>query len=427
MKGCPICGRLYPDDSGFCPVDGSELMSATNAPPNSSVADTRVGSLLFERYHLRRVVADGGMGRVYEALDMVGRRNVAVKVLHENVNRDPIEVERFKREFEISAELPHEFIAQVFDFRATGEGAHALVMEFLFGEELRATLSRERTIPAARLVRMVSQVAIALDAAHERKFVHRDLKPDNIYLCQSADGDTVKVLDFGSVKDNAKGARQLTVVGTTIGSPYYMAPEQAQALDTLDHRADVWSMGAIVFECVTGQVPFSGPTGASILMSILTKDAPRLSSVARDIGATVSHRLDAVVERALRKAPALRYQSMGAFADALGAAFGLTGNHVAWARTREGELTEAIAHGLKTMADGEPEAPTPEDSFFGGSDALAASVPPRITHGPAAGASLEPPSDLSPIAGLPSAQGNWIWLIALGVVGLLLALSFWAL
>lgn len=99
MKACPVCGRLYPEDSGFCPVDGAELMSATNAPPNSSVADTRVGSLLFERYHLRRVVADGGMGRVYEALDMLESRNVAVKVLHDSVSRDPIEVERFKREF----------------------------------------------------------------------------------------------------------------------------------------------------------------------------------------------------------------------------------------------------------------------------------------------------------------------------------------
>lgn len=401
-------------------------MSATNAPPNSSVADTRVGSLLFERYHLRRVVADGGMGRVYEALDMLESRNVAVKVLHDSVSRDPIEVERFKREFEISADLPHEFIAQVFDFRPISGGSHALVMEFLFGEELRATLTRERTIPAARLVRMVSQAAIALDAAHERKFVHRDLKPDNIYLCQTADGDTVKVLDFGSVKDNAKGARQLTVVGTTIGSPYYMAPEQAQALETLDHRADVWSMGAIVFECVTGQVPFSGPTGAAILMSILTKEAPRLSDVARDVGLSIPRRLDAVVERALRKAPSLRYQSMGAFADALGGAFELEGDHLSWAHTREGDLTSAIQSGLAKLPQGEPEAPTPEDSFFGGSDALAASVPPRVTPRPPA-MTLDPPSDKPAVPGLPQSNTSWIWLTALGLVAVLLVLSFWAL
>ncbi len=402
-------------------------MSATNAPPNSSVLDPRLGTLLFERYHLRRVVADGGMGRVYEALDMIEKRNVAVKILHENVTRDPIEVERFKREFEISAELPHEHIAQVYDFRPTSEGSHALVMEFLFGEELRATLERERTIQPARLVRMVSQVAIALDEAHARKFVHRDLKPDNIYLCQTPDGDIVKVLDFGSVKDNARGAERLTVVGTTIGSPYYMSPEQAQALDTLDHRADIWSMGAIVFECVTGQVPFTGTTGGAILMAILTKEAPLLSSVAKGIGATVPSRLDAVVERALRRAPSLRFQSMGAFADALGAAYGLEGEHLAWAHMREGELARAIHEGLAKAPAEMTEAPSPEDSFFGGMDALAASVPPRITSSPKVIDLPEVPPKPH-VAGLQPRSGtNGLWVVALVVIVALIAVAVWAL
>lgn len=402
-------------------------MSATNAPPNSSVLDPRLGALLFERYHLRRVVADGGMGRVYEALDMVEKRNVAVKILHENVTRDPIEVERFKREFEISAELPHEHIAQVYDFRPTSEGSHALVMEFLFGEELRATLERERTIPPARLVRMVSQVAIALDEAHARKFVHRDLKPDNIYLCQTPDGDIVKVLDFGSVKDNARGAQRLTVVGTTIGSPYYMSPEQAQALETLDHRADIWSMGAIVFECVTGQVPFTGATGGAILMAILTKEAPLLSSVAKDVGTMVPSRLDAVVERALRRAPSLRFQSMGGFADALGAAYGLEGDHFAWAQMREGELAETIREGLAKAPAEATEAPSPEDSFFGGLDALAASVPPRITSSPKLIDLPDAPPESS-VAGLTERGGtNWLWIVALLVVLALIGFAVWAL
>jgi serine/threonine protein kinase len=427
VKACPICGRLYPDDAGFCPVDGSELMSATNAPPNSSVLDPRLGTLLFERYHLRRVVADGGMGRVYEALDMIEKRNVAVKILHENVSRDPIEVERFRREFEISAELPHEHIAQVYDFRPTAEGSHALVMEFLFGEELRGTLERERTIPPARLVRMVSQVAIALDEAHARKFVHRDLKPDNIYLCQTPDGDIVKVLDFGSVKDNARGAQKLTVVGTTIGSPYYMSPEQAQALDTLDHRADIWSMGAIVFECVTGRVPFTGNTGGAILMAILTKEAPLLSSVAKEIGVTVPSRLDAVVERALRRAPSLRFQSMGAFADALGAAYGLEGDHLAWAPMREGDLADAIREGLAKAPAEATEAPSPEDSFFGGTDALAASVPPRITSSPKV-IDLPEAAPEAPALGIkPRGGSNLVWIVALVVVVALIVVAVWAL
>src|SRR5690606_6245769 len=175
---------------------------------------------------------------------------------------------------------------------------------------------------------------------------------------------------------------KLTVVGTTIGSPYYMSPEQAQALDTLDHRADIWSMGAIVIECVTGRVPFTGNTGGAILMAILTKEAPLLSSVAKEIGVTVPSRLDAVVERALRRAPSLRFQSMGAFADALGAAYGLEGDHLAWTPMRERDVAAALSECLaKAPAEG-TVASSPEDSFFGVTDALAASVPPRITTSP---------------------------------------------
>ena len=113
-------------------------------------------------------------------------------------------------------------------------------------------------IAPARLVRMLAQAAFALDAAHAMKLVHRDLKPDNLFLCQTREGDIVKVLDFGSVKDKGESAKKLTVLGTTIGSPFYMAPEQAQGLDTLDHRADVWALAAIAYECLTAHVPFSG-------------------------------------------------------------------------------------------------------------------------------------------------------------------------
>src|SRR5690606_31722257 len=199
------------------------------------------------------VVADGGMGRVYEALDMQQRRSVALKVLHQDIVRDDVSVERFKREFEVSALLPHDHIVEVIDFQPTTDGSYALMMEFLYGEELRATLKRESVLPPARIVRMFSQVAIGLDEAHARKMVHRDLKPDNVFLCQTAEGDVVKILDFGSLKDKTDNAKKLTVMGTTIGSPYYMAPEQAQGLDTLDLRADVWALAAILYECVTGE------------------------------------------------------------------------------------------------------------------------------------------------------------------------------
>ena len=224
MKACPVCGRLYPEDAGFCPTDGRELVSATQAPMAAADGDARIGQMMCSRYEVRRVVADGGMGRVYEALDMVERRNVALKILHPDVATDAVSLERFKREFEVSKLLPHDHIVEVLDFQPTADGSYALVMEFLYGEELRNTLKREHVMPPERVIRMVSQIALALDGAHSRKLVHRDLKPDNVFLCQTREGDIVKILDFGSVKDKSDPAKKLTVMGTTIGSPFYMAP-----------------------------------------------------------------------------------------------------------------------------------------------------------------------------------------------------------
>jgi len=373
MKACPVCGRLYPEDSGFCPIEGQQLVSATQAPIASSDGDPRVGQLLLTRYQIRRVVADGGMGRVYEALDMQERRNVAVKVLHPDVVSDSVSLERFKREFEVSKLLPHEHIVDVLDFQPTHDGSYALVMEFLYGEELRAMLKREGTMTPERVVRMVSQVAIALDEAHARKLVHRDLKPDNLFLCQTREGDIVKILDFGSVKDKSDPSKKLTVMGTTIGSPFYMAPEQAQGLETLDHRADVWALAAISYECLTGSVPFKGVNGPSILLEILTKEPPLPSEVTKDKAQKLPPTLDVVMAHAFKKNPALRTGSIGAFADALGHAYGLAGAHHGWAKTPQDQLAAEIAARLPEMMAAQPVGPRDAtDGFFGEMDSLGA-------------------------------------------------------
>src|SRR5262249_8783734 len=191
-----------------------------------------------------------------------------------------------KREYEMSRRLPHDYIVDVTDFQQDpATGVWLLVMEFLDGEELRVVLKREKVIPPERVIRMLAQVAIGLDAAHQIPIVHRDLKPDNLFLCGTREGDNLKILDFGSVKDKTKDAKKLTVLGTTIGSPYYMAPEQAQGLDTLDARADVFALAAITYECLTGSVPFTGNNGPSTLLSILTKDPDPPTMKARKAGA----------------------------------------------------------------------------------------------------------------------------------------------
>ena len=343
MKSCPKCQRVYPNDAGFCPADGTALVAASMAPPPMMADDPRIGARLCNRYEIRRVVADGGMGRVYEGIDKQNDARIAVKVLHDDVAKDEVSLERFKREYEISSKLPHDHIVHVTDFqRDEAAKVWLLVMEFLDGEELRVVLKREKFLPPERIVRMLSQTAIGLDEAHARQLVHRDLKPDNLFLCGTREGDLVKILDFGSVKDKNKDAKKLTVLGTTIGSPYYMAPEQAQGLETLDARADVFALAAIAYECMCGSVPFPGNNGPSILLAILTKDPDPPSLSAPKAKFHIPPKMDEVMEESLAKNPNIRTKSVGALADAIGAAYGLAGDHKQWAKTPIAELARQV-------------------------------------------------------------------------------------
>jgi serine/threonine-protein kinase len=343
MKSCSQCQRVYPDDAGFCPADGNRLVNASMVPVAAS-DDPRIGALLCGRYEIRRVVADGGMGRVYEGIDKRNNSKIAVKVLHDDVAKDEVALERFKREYEISANLPHEHIVKVYDFQKDdASNAWLLVMEYLDGEELRPILKKTKTLPPERLIRMLSQVAVGLDGAHARNFVHRDLKPDNLFLCGTREGDNVKILDFGSVKDTNKDAKKLTVLGTTIGSPFYMAPEQAQGSPNLDARADVFALAAITYECVTGRVPFEGNNGPSILLAILTKDPDPPSVKAAGLANPPPPAMDDVMEVALAKNPNIRTRSVGELADAVGHAYGLEGGHRQWAILPQQQLAGAIA------------------------------------------------------------------------------------
>ncbi len=371
MKACRVCGRLYADESAFCQADGLELINVSQAPDPSDEADPRVGQTVVGRYTVFRVVADGGMGRVYEALDRQLNRHVALKILHPEVAQDSVSVERFKREYDVSKQLPHDHIVEVVDFQPTQDDSYVLAMEFLVGEELRATLKREKYISPQRAIRMLSQVALGLDLAHQRKLIHRDLKPDNIFLCQTGAGDIAKILDFGSVKDKNETAKQLTVMGTTIGSPFYMSPEQAQGLDTLDQRADVWGLAAIFYECVTGNVPFKGANGPSILLQILSHEPTPPSEAAQGSPFPVPVTLDRVIARALKKAASVRTPSAGQLADDVGHAYGLGGDHREWAQIDESQLGAIIEQNLPQVLNGVTSQQRDEvDDFFGEDDAL---------------------------------------------------------
>ncbi len=417
MKSCPVCQRTFPNDAGFCPADGTQLTAASLAPVAPNAEDPRIGARLCGRYDIRRVVADGGMGRVYEGIDKQNDSRVALKVLHADVAKDEVSLERFKREYEISSMLPHDHIVRVLDFqRDMVSSTWLLVMEFLDGEELRVVLKREKVLPPERLVRMISQVAIGLDGAHERNFIHRDLKPDNLFLCGTREGDIVKLLDFGSVKDKSSSSKKLTVLGTTIGSPYYMAPEQAQGLDTIDRRADVFALGALVYECITGEVPFSGTNGPSILLAILTKDPVPPTVKAAGGRYPVPPAMDEVLEEALAKNQNIRTRSVGELADRIGRAYGLSGDHRLWAQTPQRELARQIAEAM-------PRVMVPKVAALGvAGDPFAAPPPGGFGGDPMARQGMDQAfravREDALALGVPGAKPGWLLPVVVGVVAL---------
>ncbi len=418
MKSCPTCQRVFPDNSGFCPFDGAKLTSASLAPPAPQGDDPLIGRMLGGSCEVRRLVADGGMGRVYQGIDRARNERIAIKVLHPQVAKDDVARARFQREYEISASLPHDHIIAVHDFKFDDAvGSWFLSMEFLEGEELRAHLEREKVVTPARLVRMFSQMAIGLDEAHKRSFVHRDLKPENIFLCGTRDGDLVKVLDFGSVRVNKGDVKKLTAMGTTIGTAFYMAPEQASGAQNLDGRADVFACGAIAYECLTGKRPFDGPNGPQVLMAILMND-PQLPSqvLARVGGSALPPGVDDAIERALAKKPEIRTKTVGAFATDLGRGFGLEGDFREWAKASLADLEARLAAGYERAMAGSP-GPA---SIGHAMDAAFRAAPASAPTGAAAPQAIRWPTDASSAAAPPARPA---WLIPAVVAGAVLALA----
>ncbi len=314
--------------------------------------DPRIGADL-GGYRVQAFVADGAMGRVYEAGRIADGCHAAIKVLHPKVATDPIAVERFKREFETAEELAHPHIVKVFDFGTTEDGSWFLAMEFLKGEELGERIRREGAQPFARIVRILSQMAEALDHAHSFGVIHRDLKPDNVFLVTTEEGDEIRILDFGTVKLQMDVGPKLTAFGTTIGSPYYMSPEQAMGAQDVDQRTDVFAVGAILYELLTGKVAFDGKNVAQVLMRIVNEPTPVPSFLVPELPTE----LDAVVEAGCAKSKETRYGSVGELADAFCAAIGLSGGAKQWAHASQEDIESAL--GVTDSAAGSSPAPAP--------------------------------------------------------------------
>jgi serine/threonine-protein kinase len=322
----------------FCGEDGTITVQVQEGKDRDGRLGTRLGG-----YLVVARVADGAMGRVYEGRHPETKARVAVKVLHPQVARDRVCVERFKREYESSIELNHPHVVRVLEFGETPDGSYFLTMEYLEGEELGQVLGRGNPLPPARIVRVLSQMALALEHAHSFGFIHRDLKPDNIFLCRTPAGDDVRLLDFGSVKLQVDLGAKLTAVGTTVGSPYYMSPEQALGRSDVDQRTDVFAVGAILYEMITDKIAFEAPNVAKILMRIMKDEPPPPSGINPSCPAS----MDPVVTKALRKSKDERYASVSGLADAVIAAYGLSGEIDTWAVRPQAEIEQALISSMR--------------------------------------------------------------------------------
>ncbi|MBN8613654.1 MAG: serine/threonine protein kinase [Deltaproteobacteria bacterium] len=272
------------------------------------------------RYRVQTRIGRGGMGEVWSAWDATLKRDVALKVLRTD-QQDPVAVARFEREVRATTELTHPNTVRVYDFGATDDGISYYAMELLRGEPLSALSKREAPLPPARVVWIATQVARALAEAHARGIVHRDIKPENVFMTLAGDErDHAKVLDFGIARITSAAETGLTQTGV-IGTPQYLAPELLLG-DKATPRADVYALGVVTFQLLTGAFPFAAEDARALLLARMTLD-PR---DVRELVPELPEVLADVVRRALAREPSERYADGGALADAL-AGTGLLDGH----------------------------------------------------------------------------------------------------
>jgi len=307
MLQCPRCGRQFPDDVHVCPDDFTLLQA--DATIADVPIDPLIGRVFDDKYRLEERLGGGGMGTVYRATHLLIDRQVAIKVLSQRFVGDETAQQRFRREARASGRMQHPNAVAVNDFGATEDGWLYIVMELLEGQTLRDLLARESPLDPARAVSFMLQTCAAVGAAHEAGLIHRDLKPANIFIEQRPNFPAVvKVLDFGvakfAVEEHEDDYDTLTQVGAIIGTPRYMSPEQCAGTASLTPAADVYSLGIILYEMLTGASPFTGDTPLALALKQVS-EAPRPP---REIVPSIPEALERVVLHALAKNPGARPQ-----------------------------------------------------------------------------------------------------------------------
>jgi serine/threonine-protein kinase len=326
---CPLCGGIHDEARRICPTTGKRIPD----PPGGTLDPTELsllGRTLANRYKVRGILGQGGMAAVFEATDITTDNTVALKVLRQKHARNQISAKRLMREAKLAGALGHPAICQVLDTGQLADGTPYLATERLYGETLAQRLTRDKFVPLADAVAIMTQVLDALAVAHARSIVHRDITPGNVFIVEplalpgaapEPDPDAapvVKILDFGFSKlllpSGEEGTETgLTGEGIVVGTPHYMSPEQIRGDKELDGRADLFAVGAVLYRALTGERPFSGPTMSAVLHAILTKNPPPPTEIRPELPQGVNPIIETAIQRDKNK----RFRSAADFQRAL--------------------------------------------------------------------------------------------------------------
>jgi len=326
MKVCPECARSYSDEAVVCAFDGSPLSTGSTGSWEGKRGAEPIAGDVLGQYRILGKLAQGGMGVIYKAQHVRLGRHVALKVLKPDLVRRSDVVQRFFAEARAVNEIGHPSIVDIIDFVEVVDADPPLVymvMELLTGEDLGRRIRARGPLEPAFAAVIADRIADALAATHRVRILHRDLKPENVYLLDSEDGSLkVKLLDFGVAKAFGERKRQdMTDPGSAVGTPAYMAPEQVLELD-LDERTDIYALGLLLYEMLTGSVPFHATSYGEVLIKQV-KERPESIRRRRSAGTAVPPALERVVMTCLEKEPARRFQNMGQVRAALAAAVDL--------------------------------------------------------------------------------------------------------
>jgi serine/threonine-protein kinase len=335
--------------------------------PAETQWDTRLGTVLEGAYRITRLIGEGGMGAVYEAIQLRLNKRVAIKLMARQLTANQDALARFRREAEITSRLGHPNLVNVIDFGASEAGEPYLVMEYLEGEDLDQRLGRRGSVPIDLAVHITKQTASALGAAHAQGIVHRDLKPANIFLLHvPGELEFVKVLDFGISKVKAAGVK-LTKAAVALGTPNYMSPEQAAGrTDEIDHPVDQWALACITWEMLCGHTPFVADEVAALFYQVMNLQPQSLLLHVPSL----TPEAELVLLRALSKSPKDRFPSIREFAHAfeaaaLGRPADLTPMPVSLSRplSLDGNVAENPELAVTVAAEGKERTPRQATTF----------------------------------------------------------------